>query len=1072
MELVFDDGEDGFSVIQENYRLCIEDEEGCLSVSRRMEKLLDDIRASEPYENAKSVYVKLLFAGIPENSAAHLGELTGKKLPKAVTAGMSLTLFGQYAEKEFITVNCCFFESSKVVLLEHDGLPTHYKTSGREFGKRIAAMEDVKGIEMFCAGMGVDVSRFVEGVTEENPEIPLFGALAGMFFDRHVIGEDRYRTIFDTEKDVSYYAIGNKLYKTGIVMVLFQGKDLNIKSDCLLGWKPLGKEMTVTESVSRTCVAKIDGIKATDVYQNYLKVLPDEMFLRNICEFPMIVERNGYLMARVPHTYDIDGRVYLNADIREGEKLRLSYANSREVLDETREASDRMWEFHPQGIFLCICGNRNVFLRDDAVREVEDYKRLQPQLVENYGSGEIYRYMGKGGVLNSAFVAVGLREGAAPAGTGTLAPEVDQTGYSNRVIPLSTRLAAFLDATTKELEESNSELREMADAAKAASTAKTQFLSNMSHEIRTPINAILGMDEMILRECKDEAVLEYAENIRMAGNNLLGLINDVLDFSKIESGKLEVIPVEYALSSVLNDLVNMIQNRASKKGLTLSVKVAQDIPSILYGDEIRIKQIVTNILTNAVKYTEKGSVTLTVDYTPKDADTILLWVGVKDTGIGIKEEDIERLFTAFERIDEKRNRAVEGTGLGMNITQRLLRLLDSKLEVKSVYGEGSVFSFMLEQKVMNWEPMGDFEDSYRRALSHHRKYREKFVAPDANVLVVDDTVMNLTVVKGLLKQTKVRIDTAESGYECLNMITRKKYDIIFLDHRMPGLDGIETLQKMKEMADNLNGDTPVISLTANAVSGAREQYMAAGFQDYLTKPINSNHLENLMVKYLPKEKLLAREESVDNPEEQEKGAQGGTVLPEWLSKVEGLDSASGVEHCGSPQAYLDALTVFAESIVPGAKEIARFYKDEDWKNYTVKVHALKSSANVIGAKELSDRAKRLEDAGNSGYIDEIRNCTDEILQLYIGYASKLEPLLKKEDGTADEEKPLIEEGELQEAYEAMRDVAESFDYDSMMFILDSMDEYRLPEGEAERFEKLRAAAKKPDWDGVRELLNV
>ena len=569
---------------------------------------------------------------------------------------------------------------------------------------------------------------------------------------------------------------------------------------------------------------------------------------------------------------------------------------------------------------------------------------------------------------------------------------------------------------------------------------------------------------MILRECKDKTILEYAENIHNASNSLLGLVNDILDFSKIEAGKMEIIPVEYALSSLLNDLVNMIQKRAKDKGLKFIVDADPELPTILFGDEIRIKQVITNILTNAVKYTEKGSVKLTVGYDKKSDDIIALKFSIKDTGIGIKEEDIKKLFSAFERIEEKRNRNIEGTGLGMNITQRLLNLMKSKLNVDSIYGEGSNFSFDIEQKVMNWQHIGDFEETYRHSLNQHESYHEKFTAPKAKILVVDDTVMNLTVVKGLLKQTKIQIFTAESGYECLHLVTKEKYDIIFLDHRMPGIDGIETLQKMKHLPHNLNKDTPVISLTANAVSGARAEYMKAGFQDYLTKPINSSALETMLIKYLPKEKV-----SISKELKEAEQAKSEKKLPDWIREVEGLDSFEGIVHCGGVEPYVDALTVFAQSVSTGAKEIYNYYKAEDWKNYTTKVHALKSSSRVIGALELSERAKRLEDAGNAGYINEIKDCTEELLQLYMSYETKLAPLCKveKED---DSDKPLIEEDALAEAYETMREVAASFDYDSMMFVIQSLDDYRLPKEEFARYQEIKSAAMKPDWDKIRELL--
>ena len=615
----------------------------------------------------------------------------------------------------------------------------------------------------------------------------------------------------------------------------------------------------------------------------------------------------------------------------------------------------------------------------------------------------------------------------------------------------------------------NKELEQEKLMALQASKTKSDFLSNMSHEIRTPINAILGMDEMILRESKEPFTLEYAENLRHAGVNLLGIVNDILDFSKIEAGKMEIIPVEYQLSSVLNDLVNMIHPRAKKKGLMFIANANPKLPSILFGDEIRIKQIITNILTNAVKYTEKGSVTLNVDYKDKGTDGILLEVSVVDTGIGIKEEDIAKLFSAFERIEEKRNRTIEGTGLGMNITQQLLNLMGSQLQVTSVYGKGSTFAFEIEQKVISRDPIGSFEEAFRRSLKQHKAYQEKFTAPDAKILVVDDTTMNLTVVKGLLKQTKIKIETAESGYECLDMIVKKKYDVIFLDHRMPGIDGIETLKKMKEIPINinLNADTPIISLTANAISGAREQYIAAGFKDYLTKPINSVNLENMLIKYLPKDKVIITD-SEDNVNVAADDNSSSNI-PEWLTKVEGLNIEDGIKHCGDVDSYLEVLNVYANSVVIGADEIEKFYKNEDWQNYTTKVHALKSSSKVIGANELSERAKRLEDAGTSGYIDEIKNDTQPLLDLYRSYAEKLSPLIEIEEDDSD--KPLIDDSELAEAYEAMKDSAATFDYDSLMFVIQSLNDYKLPDSEVEKYKNIKSAADKLDWETIKKLLN-
>ena len=321
---------------------------------------------------------------------------------------------------------------------------------------------------------------------------------------------------------------------------------------------------------------------------------------------------------------------------------------------------------------------------------------------------------------------------------------------------------------------------------------------------------------------------------------------------------MEIIPADYDVSVVLNDLVNMIRSRADGKGLALQLDFDGSMPKRLRGDEVRIKQVITNILTNAVKYTEKGSVTFHVGYEriEDEPDSVWLDVSVKDTGIGIKPEDVEKLFSEFERIEERRNRNIEGTGLGMNITKSLLEMMDSRLNVESVYGEGSTFSFRLKQKVVSWDALGDYEAAFRASLANRKKYREKFTAPDAAVLVVDDTPMNLAVFKSLLKRTGVQIDTAESGDKGLKLASAKKYDMIFLDHMMPGKDGIETLHELHAQSENPNLQTPTVCLTANAISGAREKYLSEGFDDYLTKPIDAERLEEMLMRYLPENKLM------------------------------------------------------------------------------------------------------------------------------------------------------------------------------------------------------------------------
>ena len=531
-----------------------------------------------------------------------------------------------------------------------------------------------------------------------------------------------------------------------------------------------------------------------------------------------------------------------------------------------------------------------------------------------------------------------------------------------------------------------------------ANVAKSRFLANMSHEIRTPINGILGMDTMLMKECKDEKLREYAKNIQSAGQSLLSIVNDILDISKIESGKLEILPVEYELFSILNDCYNMVKAKIDNKNIELVMKINENLPSWLYGDEVRIRQIINNLLSNAVKYTNEGTVKLELDYEKKSDEEICLVITVTDTGIGIKEEDLEKLFQSFTRIEEKRNRNIEGTGLGLNLTKKLIDLMGGSILVDSTYGKGSCFTARVPQKIVNDNPMGDFGNRYQQFINTVDSTTLVFSAPKANILIVDDVEMNLKVAKGLLKETNMQIDTAISGMECLEYVKAKKYDIILMDHMMPEMDGVETLRHMKCLTNNLNSETPVIMLTANAIIGAKEEYIEAGFNDYLTKPIQETELLEMVLKYLPEE-LVCKDgqetvsDSIAEPEgttDENMTAQNDKLKE--LDSLEELDIQVGLEYCLGEEFYIDMLKEYVQN--DKLSELERFFNEKDWDNYRISVHALKSISNTIGAVTLSDEAKALEMAAREGNTDYIYEHHNGMLQRYIGLTDRLKEILK------------------------------------------------------------------------------
>ncbi len=577
------------------------------------------------------------------------------------------------------------------------------------------------------------------------------------------------------------------------------------------------------------------------------------------------------------------------------------------------------------------------------------------------------------------------------------------------------------------------QVQEEKKRAEEANKAKSVFLSQMSHEIRTPMNAVVGMTELMLRTDLTEEQREYLNNIKNSGNSLVSIINDILDISKIESGKMELLEEEYEVLPMLNDIRLMIENRIGDKDIILLYELDKDIPKWLYGDSLRIRQVIINLLNNAVKFTNEGQITLKIDVASADEEEVSLKVSVVDTGQGIRKEDLDRLFKVFEQVDSEKNRGKEGTGLGLAISSNLIRMMGGELQVESTYGEGSEFYFTIKQKLAEAPQQGEDPEA---------GYKE-FTAPAAKILIVDDSKINLKIAVGLLKPLLMEMDTAQSGHQALKMVQKKKYDIIFMDHMMPGMDGIETTRRLRQLPERYLETVPVIAFTANAMKEAERSFYAAGMNGFIPKPIEVEHLYKTVYKWLPKDMIVSKEEqtiSFVEPVREENAS---------LS-LEGIDVQEGIKNAGSTEFYMEILGDFYLLIDTKSLKIERCIEDELIRDYTVEVHALKTNARIIGASELSKEFLHLEQLGKAGDIGAIRLETPQVLAHYRGFKEILRPFNMKPE--KKREAPLVE---VLMYLQGIREAIEGFDLDRADAAMKKLEECRLPEDVQEKMEQLR-----------------
>ena len=598
-----------------------------------------------------------------------------------------------------------------------------------------------------------------------------------------------------------------------------------------------------------------------------------------------------------------------------------------------------------------------------------------------------------------------------------------------------------------------------------ANRAKTNFVSNMSHEIRTPMNSIVGITEILLRSRHSPKEQEYLLNIQSSGRVLLTIINDVLDCSKMEAGKMQLFDEPYDTCSLFHDLRISMENRIGHSGLELIYDIDQDIPCKLKGDMGRIRQVIINLVNNAIKYTEKGSVRFSVHVRQKNTDKVMLYYEAADTGIGIRKEDQKILFDAFQRVEMDRNRYVEGTGLGLTISQNLVNMMGGVIEVESEYGKGSRFFFTIEQTIIDPTPVSAVNYNGQKDNVTEKEAECLFIAPEAHILLVDDNELNLVVAKELLKPLRMQIDTAENGLQAVKMVRGSQYDLVLMDHMMPVMDGIEAAKAIRALPEDKYQKLPIIALTANAMVDARKEFLNAGMNGFVAKPIDFARICNQLKLWLPKD--LVR----DVPKEEAK-----KLLADDLSDREiqpedpqmGFSFEEGVKHCGSKAALMKTIRIFYRTIDSKANKIEQCLKEGLISDYVIEIHALKSSALLIGAVPLSEAAKELEDYGKQGKTEVLEEKTPDVLTLYRDLKNILRPYAEKEEDAKKE----FSDGEWITALQQIHQCIEQFDLDGVDQIMEQLEEYQVPECIRESMDQLRVYVADVSLEEIMELTDT
>lgn len=911
-------------------------------------------------------------------------------------------------------------------------------------------LEDAYGY-VYCDSILQNIAEVIKKIFGQNGYFcRLHGAHFVVFVSRANF-KDGFLYKQELQKALDRLYVGEKEVSTLAANIYFKNIRVEELDDMLSEVDGLGTMENPNTSVDNRRpmyeVLKMDKMQLTD--EDYAQIADGQKFmltLMDLLKYSKDIRSSMHVvLAKAGNYFKLDRIVIVESDMAECSN-RFTYQWNRYPEDEIQETYYTMTQ-------------------EEKKQLMEDYDKQcylefnSPDMINEFG-----QYLGKQAVadmIRNSFMAVQLWLPTLSDGEYNGAFFFDRKENNPFTTIEKYLLSELVNTLTVYVTKLNADL---------ANKAKSTFLSNMSHEIRTPMNAIIGMAEVALREDISDSQRQYLETIRSAGNGLLTIINDILDFSKIESGKIEIVDDNYEILSLLNDVNVIAQERNKEKKLDLKLEMPNDLPKTLYGDMVRIKQVIVNLANNAIKYTDQGSVRIKVDCDKPVDDMVTLRVAVKDTGMGIKQEDIDKLFQSFSQVDTTRNHHKEGTGLGLAISKQLIELMGGSIRVESVYGKGSTFSFELPQKLVDATPAGQLKD-YKIVSDNGAEMQ--FIAPEAHILLVDDNRMNLRVAMKLLEPLQMQMEMAESGMEAIDKAEKMDFDLIFMDHMMPVMDGIEATRRIRQLGEKYE-NLPIIAFTANAMSGVEEMFLEAGLNDFLSKPIDGKTICAKVRQWISPDKIQEISTEEANKVQAAKSAEGlgenaslsdertdAMTEPEE-TQIDDLNIEEGIKNSGSKKLFYSLLGDFYKLIDIKTNKMEKCLEDGLIRDFTIEVHALKNTARMIGAMDLSKMAADLEKAGNDGNHDFLKTHAKEALEKYKSYKQSLKKYGRRDDAG----KPMIEGDELAQKMNLVKDAMNEFDIDAVDHIMKELEQYRIPEQATDLFEELEAAVADVDMENV------